>query len=138
MVKFRASVEASEPQIDTDDPLMEFVMCMLHARTTAHLKHWMTASRSDHQALQFFYDGIVNLIDNFVEGFQGEYGKIHDVTDGYVFPVGEPYDYFLALGQEIDELRIEPRFPQDSWLQNAVDEIRMLVSQTKYQLKELK
>jgi hypothetical protein len=98
----------------------------------------MTHSRSDHQALQFFYDGIVDLVDNFVEGFQGEYGLLHDITDGYVFPVGEPYPYFLALGQEIDTLRKQERFPQESWLQNAVDEIRMLVSQTKYQLKELK
>lgn len=135
MVKFRASVEAQQP---TNDPLMQFVMCLLHARTTAHLKHWMTHSRSDHQALQFFYDGIVDLVDTFVEGFQGEYGLLHDITDGYVFPTGEPYAYFLALGQEIDTLRKQDRFPQESWLQNAVDEIRMLVSQTKYQLKELK
>jgi hypothetical protein len=135
MVKFRASVEAQQP---TDDPLMQFVMCLLHARTTAHLKHWMTHSRSDHQALQFFYDGIVDLVDTFVEGFQGEYGLLHDITDGYVFPIGEPYPYFLALGVEIDTLRKQDRFPQESWLQNAVDEIRMLVSQTKYQLKELK
>jgi hypothetical protein len=135
MVKFRASVEAQQP---TDDPLMQFVMCLLHARTTAHLKHWMTHSRSDHQALQFFYDGIVDLVDTFVEGFQGEYGLLHDITDGYVFPIGEPYPYFLALGVEIDTLRKQERFPQESWLQNAVDEIRMLVSQTKYQLKELK
>ena len=135
MVKFRASVEAQQP---TDDPLMQFVMCLLHARTTAHLKHWMTHSRSDHQALQFFYDGIVDLVDTFVEGFQGEYGLLHDIIDGYVFPTGEPYAYFLALGQEIDTLRKQDRFPQESWLQNAVDEIRILVSQTKYQLKELK
>jgi hypothetical protein len=116
---------------------MDFVMCLLHARTTAHLKHWMTPSRSDHQALQFFYEAAPDLIDSFVEGFQGEYGKITNVPDGYMFPKGPPYPYFDSLGIEIDKYRSSPAFPQETWLQNVVDEIRLLVSQTKYQLKEL-
>ena len=136
MVKFTASVERREAQ--GSDPLMQFVMCMLHARTNAQLQHWMTSSKSDHQALNFFYDGVVELLDNFVEAFQGQYGKLHDVIDGYVFPTGKPLDYFRGLAQEIDTLRREAKFPQESWIQNIVDEIRALVSQTIYQLAELK
>jgi len=122
----------------SNDPLMQFVMCILHSRTNAHLQHWMTASRSDHQALNFFYDEVVDILDNFVEAFQGEYGKLHDVIDGYVFPTGKPLDYFVALAKEIDLLRKESGFPQECWLQNIVDELRTLVSQTIYQLRELK
>ena len=133
-MKYKASVEQTQQQ----DPLIYFIMCLLHARTTAHLKHWMTASRSDHQALQFFYEAAPDLIDGFVEGFQGEHGKIHTIPDGYTFPTGEPWDYFNRLGQEIDAYRVSGKFPQESWLQNVVDEIRLLVAQTKYQLKELK
>lgn len=133
MVKFTASVEATK-----DDPIMQFVMCMLHSRTNAHLQHWMTSSRSDHQALNLFYDGIVPILDSFVESFQGQYGKLHDVMNGYVFPTGKPLDYFLSLADEIDLLRVNNKFPQESWLQNIVDEMRALVSQTIYQLRELK
>ena len=136
MVKFTASVVHKEAE--GSDPLMQFVMCMLHARTNAHLQHWMTASRSDHQALNFFYDGVVDILDTFVESFQGEYGKIHDVIDGYVFPTGKPLDYFRALAAEMDSLRKQDGFPQESWIQNIVDELRALVSQTIYQLAELK
>lgn len=136
MVKFSASIKQTEEK--TDDPLMQFVMCMLHARTNAHLQHWMTSSRSDHQALNFFYDGVVDILDNFVEAFQGQYGKLHDVIDGYVFPTGKPLDYFRSLAAEIDTLRRQPGFPQDTYLQNIVDEMRALVSQTIYQLAELK
>jgi hypothetical protein len=126
MVKFTASIERNEAQ--GDDPLMQFVMCMLHSRTNAHLQHWMTASRSDHTALSLYYDGIVDLLDTFVESFQGQYGKLHDVMDGYVFPAIKPLDYFLYLANEIDTLRKQIGFPQDSWLQNIVDEMRALVS----------
>lgn len=136
MVKFTASIDRKEVQ--NGDPLMQFVMCMLHARTNAHLQHWMTASRSDHQALNFFYEGVVDILDTFVESFQGEYGKIHDVMDGYMFPTGKPLDYFKALAAEMDSLRKQTGFPQESWIQNIVDELRALVSQTIYQLAELK
>ena len=138
MVKFVAKVESSEAaQQPNSDPLMEFVMCLLHARTTAQLKHWMTQSRSDHQALDFFYEGIIPLVDQFVEGFQGQYGKLHSVIDGYKFPTVEPLEYFLALALEIDTKRTATGFPIESWLQNSVDEIRLLTSQTIYQLREL-
>ena len=136
MVKFTASIERKEAV--SNDPLMQFVMCILHSRTNAHLQHWMTASRSDHTALGAYYDGVVDLLDTFVESFQGQYGKLHDVMDGYVFPTGKPLDYFLYLANEIDTLRRQTGFPQDSWLQNIVDELRALVSQTIYQLRELK
>ena len=138
MVKFVARVESSEAaQQPASDPLKEFVMCLLHARTTAQLKHWMTPSRSDHQALDFFYSGIIPLVDEFVEGYQGEYGKIQNPPDGYDFPKVQPLEYFLALSQEIDTKRAATGFPIESWLQNVVDEIRLLTSQTIYQLREL-
>jgi len=137
MVNFVAKVASSEAVEASSDPLMEFVMCLLHARTTAHLMHWMTKSRSDHQALQFFYDGIIPLVDQFVEGFQGERGKLHDVIDGYTFPTVEPLQYFVELAAEIDAKRNMTGFPIESWIQNAVDEIRLLTSQTIYQLREL-
>lgn len=136
MVKFTASIERKEAV--SNDPLMQFVMCILHSRTNAHLQHWMTASRSDHTALGAYYDGVVDLLDTFVESLQGQYGKLHDVMDGYTFPTGKPLDYFMNLANEIDTLRRQTGFPQDSWLQNIIDELRALVSQTIYQLRELK
>lgn len=137
MVNFVAKVASSEAVQADSDPLMEFVMCLMHARTTAQLKHWMTKSRSDHQALDFFYEGIIPLVDEFVEGFQGGYGKLHSVIDGYAYPTVEPLQYFLDLAYEIDTKRTASGFPFDSWLQNSVDEIRLLTSRTIYQLREL-
>jgi hypothetical protein len=120
-----------------NSPSNLFVMAMLHCRTTAHIKHWLTASRSDHQALEFFYDGIVPLIDAYVEGYQSLGEKIQPQS-GYTYPSEEPLEYFQNLAALIDSLRYMSGFPTESWLQNQVDEIRLLVAQTIYQLQDLK
>ena len=135
MVKFVASVRESASM----EAGVQMVVHLLHCRTTAQLEHWLTPSRSDHQTLENFYQGIVPLVDFFAEGYQGKYGKIgpEQLPSVYEFPKGEPLDYFLGVAQTIDEMRQLPTFPGDSWLQNVVDEIRLLVSQTIYQLREL-
>lgn len=132
MVKIVASVRET-----ATGPGVKLAMVLLHARTTAHIKHWLTPSRSDHEALESFYEGIVGLVDSYTEGLQGKYGKIRVENSTYTFPSAEPLSYFLGLAQQIDELREMPGFPAESWLQNVVDEIRLLTSQTIYQLREL-
>jgi hypothetical protein len=119
-----------------DNPNSLFVMRLLHARTTSHLKHWLTPSRSDHIALEFFYTGIVDLLDSYVEASQSVHGKIEPM-DGYIYALDEPLAYFEELGNFIDVCRYTAGFPQESWLQNQVDEIRKLVAQTVYQLRDL-
>lgn len=135
MVKFVASVKESAGM----PAGVQMVVDLLHCRTTAQLEHWLTPSRSDHEALERFYEAIVPLVDSFAEGFQGKYGKIspEQLPKGYEFPQGGPLEYFLMVAQNIDETRVMPNFPPDCWLQNVVDEIRLLVSQTIYQLREL-
>lgn len=134
MVKFTAKVREAESY----DACMQFIMLMLHARTTAHIKHWLTGSRSDHLALQNFYEDIVPLIDDFVESYQGEYGKIVNFPTAYEYPTDTPLAYISTLCSKTDGLRRDGSFPQESWIQNQVDGIRQLLSQVRYQLAELK
>ena len=134
MVKFTAKVKEAESY----DACMQFIMLMLHARTTAHIKHWLTGSRSDHLALQNFYEDIVPLIDDFVESYQGEYGKIVNFPTTYEYPTDTPLAYISMLCSKTDGLRRDGSFPQESWIQNQVDGIRQLLSQLRYQLAKLK
>lgn len=117
---------------------VELAYVLLNARTTAQLKHWMTPSRSDHLALDFFYEEIIPLVDGYVEGYQGQYGKIEPINGTYTFPTASPLSYFEGLAMKIDQLRLMPDFPKESWLNNVVDEIRLLTAQTIYQLRELR
>ncbi len=46
------------------------------SRTQAHIFHLQTPSFAAHTALQLYYEGIVPLVDGFVESYQGKNGII--------------------------------------------------------------
>jgi hypothetical protein len=129
MTKIVASIrrEATEQ----DDPVMLFVMHLLHSVTNTHIMHWVTRNNSQHMALATYYDGVAEHLDSFAESFQGKYGVLHDfIADYKVFPVGDPMGYLKMLQAEVATLRRLPKFPQDSELQNEVDNIANLINVT--------
>lgn len=134
MKKYTASIEA---QHKGADPVMQFVMCLLHSVTNAHILHLSTTSYSTHQALGNFYAEIGDLVDGFVEAFQGKYGLLTDYKSDYAVP-SNPIDYMNYLKAEVEKLRRDPKFPQDSELQNEVDTIANLINSTLYKLRFLK
>ena len=119
------------------DPVMQFTMCLLHSVTNAHILHLTTKSYAEHKALQNYYTKVDDLVDDFVEAFQGKYGLLHDFTADYVLP-GQPVEYLTYLKDEVATLRRSEKFPQDSELQNTVDEIAQLIDSTLYKLRFLK
>lgn len=134
MKKYTASIEAQHKGVD---PVMQFVMCLLHSVTNAHILHFSTISYSTHKALQNFYEEIGDLVDGFVEAFQGKYGLLTDYKSDYSVPTN-PIDYMNYLKAEVEKLRRDPAFPQDSELQNEVDNIANLINSTLYKLRFLK
>jgi hypothetical protein len=134
MKKYTASIEA---QHKGPDPVMTFVMCLLHSVTNAHILHFSTTSYSTHKALQNFYEEIGDLVDSFVEAFQGKYGLLTNYKAEYELPP-EPIAYLNYLKAEVEKLRRDPAFPQDSELQNEVDNIANLINSTLYKLRFLK
>ena len=129
-VKFRAEAAQS-------DPVMQFVMCLLHSVTNAHILHFQTPSFSEHMALGTFYGEIGDHVDDFVEAFQGKYGLLTKYQADYKLPSSEPVEYLNYLKDEVATLRRLPNFPQDSELQNITDEIAQLIDSTLYKLRFL-
>jgi hypothetical protein len=134
MKKYTASIEA---QHKGADPVMTFVMCLLHSVTNAHILHLSTTSYSAHKALENFYEEIGDHVDDFVEAFQGKYGLLTDYKAEYALPTS-PIDYLNYLKAEVEKLRRDPAFPQDSEFQNEVDNIANLINSTLYKLRFLK
>ena len=130
MVKFRA--EAAQ-----GDPVMQFVMCLLHSVTNAHILHFQSLSYSQHIALGTYYDEVSDLVDGFVESFQGKYGLLTKYQLDYQLPDNNPVTYLTYLKEEVATLRRAPNFPQDSELQNEVDNIANLINTTLYKLRFL-
>jgi hypothetical protein len=122
------SVEQSQ-----NNPVGEFATCLLHSVTGAHMLHLATYSFAEHKALEAFYTGVGDLVDEFVEAYQGKYVNRVSYVAGFDLPT-EPVDYLTYLKDEVATLRVMDGFPQDSELQNITDEIASLIDGTLYQL----
>jgi hypothetical protein len=107
---------------------------MFEARHVAHVLHLKSKSYSEHKALGSFYDGLLELLDDFVETYQGQYGLVGDIpleVDSFPEAVSylEDSAKFFAVGR--DALK-------DPHLQNIMDEVMSLTYKTVYKLKFLK
>jgi len=115
---------------------VQFISTLMASRQQAHVFHWQTNSYAAHKALNEYYDEIVDLFDGLVESFQGRYG----IVRGYTSPVSfkeddQAVNYFEALSKYVETIRT--KIPQDSYIQNQVDEVVHLIESTKYKLKFL-
>lgn len=111
-----------------------FTLTLLHSATNAHLMHFKTRSYSQHKALRQYYDQIPDLVDGLVESYQGLFGIVDDYPNVYHSPK-DPVKYFESLQRFVKDARQD--LPQDSELQNVIDEIADLINSTTYKLKFL-
>lgn len=114
----------------------KFVMVLMHSRTSAHLMHLQTKSFAQHMALGSFYDEIGDLVDSFVEAYQGLHGVIDSYPSGYTAPSKEPVTELQSLSDTVKSMR--KGLVTESQLQNIIDEIASLIDSTIYKLKNLK
>lgn len=114
--------------------VQEFVLCLLHAVTNGHILHLQARNYSEHKALQKFYESIGDLTDSYVEAYQGKYGIIEGYEATYELPQ-PPLEYLIGLNDYVTMTR--KQLPQDSELQNLVDEIAALIDSTIYKLRFL-
>ena len=112
-----------------------FASTLLHSATNTHFFHWSTDSFSKHMALGTYYDEIVGLVDDLVETYMGCYDKITSFPSNYHQPK-EPVKYLESLKNFVDAARQD--LPQETQIQNIIDEIAQLIDSTLYKLRFLK
>ena len=113
----------------------EFIAALLHSGTVAHFMHLSTDSFAAHSALGDYYTEIIDLVDQYAEAFMGRYEQIKKWPEEF-HSASEPVDYFTNLKDFVAQARQD--LPQDTELQNLVDEIADLVNSTLYKLRFLK
>jgi hypothetical protein len=116
------------------DKCAEFVLYLFHAVTNTHLLHLGTRSFSVHMALGEYYNALNDLVDTFAEAYQGKFGLIEGYPNTYALPP-EPLQYLVGISDFIKQTRAD--LPQDSELQNLVDEIASLTDGTIYKIRFL-
>ena len=118
--------------MEHNNPIVgQFVSTLMASRTQAHIFHLQTPSFAAHTALQAYYEGIIPLVDGFVESYQGKYG----IITGYGNIALQEYQsceaiiiFFETLCMYVEKSR--EMICQDSYIQNQIDEIVALIKST--------
>ena len=117
----------------------QFISTLFASRTQAHIFHLQTPSFAAHKALNEFYDEIIGITDGIAESYQGKYG----IISGYGNIALQEYQsceaiimFFETLCMYVEKSR--QILPQDSYLQNQIDEVVALIKSTIYKLRFLK
>lgn len=64
-----------EAQFNTPD--VPFTIVFLEILSQVRIYHWQTFGYAEHTALGEYYSFLSNLIDSFVESYQGQFGRVY-------------------------------------------------------------
>jgi hypothetical protein len=105
---------------------------LFQSRDMMHITHLQTLNYAEHKALNSYYDGILDLTDSLVETYFGTIGK----RVNFKIPQSEYMNSTQHLSQLKDYI-VKHRGVfggENTHLQNIIDEIVALITQTLYLL----
>jgi len=104
------------------------------ARNQAHLEHWNTKSYAEHVALGDFYDTVIDLLDSFVECYQGKFGLVGKMK---LVPTNDKLIDMLKEDSEWMEQHRDELCKGVCALESLLDGITELYLKTLYKLENL-
>ena len=113
---------------------------LFESREMAHIYHLQVkgdaGSYAAHMALGAFYEGVLDLVDDLIETYQGQYDVVegYDVIDTNETRSKDKLEYFMELVNSIKSER-KCISAEDTHLHNIIDEIVALTYKTIYKLK---
>lgn len=114
----------------------ELVAKVFASRNNTHLAHWRTKSYAEHVALGDFYEDVIEIVDNLVECYQGNFGLIKEVPDVKQTHNDDPVKILSDDVAWIAKNRNKIAKNVSS-LENIVDELTGLYLKTLYKLENL-
>lgn len=108
---------------------------LFEARDAIHFMHLNTTSYAKHKALGEFYDSWLDLVDSFIETYQGKYGRITGVISIDVNSASDTHAYLVDLMKflNVDIVTIIDQ-KIDSDLDNIIADMKALINHTMYLL----
>ncbi|NBW19439.1 MAG: hypothetical protein EBR82_66840 [Caulobacteraceae bacterium] len=116
----------------------DFASLLVKSRSLGHVAHWATDSFSKHMALGEFYEELTELMDTFVEQYQGYYGKRMNVSIDKCDLDDDVAGELESHMEWIEKNRYQVCEKSETALQNTIDEIVKLYQTTLYKLRMLK
>jgi len=135
--------EQPENQDQGDSSPVKFFSKLFEARQMSHIFHLQVKSEMgsgwEHSALNSFYENILELTDEIIETYQGQYGIVegYEIIDSSATGQIKSLEY---LQKTVDYIRSERKIikEEDTHLHNIIDEIVSLCYKTIYKLTNLK
>lgn len=125
MKGFRTFFEA------TENNLNELFNKLFSVRQAAHELHLKSKSHAEHQALDSFYTKLLELTDELIEAYQGQYDL------AVISPKKSEAESAKSLLEDFGKF-LDNHRPKDSHLANIVDEIKAITYRTLYKIRFLK
>ena len=111
---------------------------LFEARQVSHQVHLKTDSYAAHKALNGFYDDLLELIDQLIETFQGQYGLVEKYEIKNLNIEKDEIVNYLEETVKLINVGHKAFSEKDTHLHNILDEIVGLFYSTLYKLKYLK
>jgi len=145
------SIEPTENQLEQTPAVVgeegssvtQFFSKLFESREMAHIYHLQVkgdqGSYATHEALGDYYEEIVEILDDTIEVYQGQYGLVdgYDVIDTTDTKSKEPLAYFEELAEYIKHGK-KCISDEDTHIHSLIDDIMALIYKTIYKLKFLK
>ncbi len=109
---------------------------LLKARTDVHLTHLLQKDKTlaTHNAMSIFYEGVLDLVDTYVETSMGIDDTFKLTEVGESMAIANPLAYFKNLYNAISVAR---EVVKESFLQNQIDTMQELIAHTLYRIKNI-
>jgi DNA-binding ferritin-like protein len=143
-IKEQPTIENENPVVGNEgSSVTQFFSKLFESREMAHIYHLQVkgdqGSYATHEALGDYYEEIVEILDDTIEVYQGQYGLVdgYDVIDTADTKSKEPLAYFEELAEWIKHGK-KCISDEDTHIHSLIDDIMALIYKTIYKLKFLK
>jgi hypothetical protein len=123
-----------------NEPDVSFIVIFLEILSQVRIYHWQSFGYAEHTALGNYYDTMSDLVDCFLESYQGNFGRVFVDCSKILIEDMKEYsivNYIQDAGSWLRKFRSELE-TKDSYntteLQNQLDEMIAATNKLKYLL----
>lgn len=107
---------------------------MITSTHRLHLKVTGPGSDAAHRALGAFYEAMPDLVDKVAEQYQGAREKLLDIPEPKMYRCSTPMEAVSHLKEIYEEVNQLQKLMPFSEVTNQLDEVKSLITSTKYKL----
>lgn len=143
IVEVKSTIEEQPVVGNEGSDVVKFFSKLFESREMSHIYHLQVkgdqGSYATHEALGDYYEDVIELLDETIEVYQGQYGLIdgYETIDTAETKTKESLAYFEELAEYIKHAK-NCISEEDTHIHGLIDDIMVLIYKTIYKLKFLK